>query len=117
MVVADDTQKWWSDRAPKNRLPPLNLDALDFIALEKAKDALGYVVGGIGGGRARINPDPYNDGTRNVLLVGFVGDEASLVNGRVANPFLIRSRTRGPTVLQTALSGVPQTPRTDLNVR
>jgi hypothetical protein len=107
VVVADGTQKWWTDRAPKNRHPPLDLDALDFIALEKAKDALGYVVGGIGGGRAGINPDPYNDGTRNVLLVGFVGDEASLVNGRVANLFLIRSRTRGPTVLQTALSGVP----------
>ena len=69
----------------KDRLPPLALDALDFIALEKAKNVLGYVVGGIGGGRAGINPDPYNDETRNVLLVGFVGDEASLVNGRVAN--------------------------------
>jgi hypothetical protein len=84
VVVADGTQKWWTDRVPKDRLPPLDLDALDSIALEKAKDALGYVVGGVGGGGAGINPDPYNDGTRNVL-VGIVGDEASHVNGRVAN--------------------------------
>jgi hypothetical protein len=85
VVVEDGTQKWWTDRVPKDRLPPLDLDALDSIALEKAKDVLGYVVGGIGGGRAGINPNPYNDGTRHVLLVGFVGDETSHINGRVAN--------------------------------
>jgi hypothetical protein len=82
VVVANGAQKGWTDCTPKDRLAPLNLDALDSIALE---DVLGYVVGGIGDGRAGINPDPDNDGTRNNIIVGFVGDEASDINGRVAN--------------------------------
>ncbi len=55
-----------------------------------------YVVGGIGGGRAGINPDPDNDGTRNILLVGFVGDETSDVNGRVANLLGVDQVTNSP---------------------
>ena len=70
---------------PKDRLPPLDLDVLNSIALEKAKNVLGYVVGGIGGGGAGRNPYSYNDGTRRVILVGIMGDEASHINGRVAN--------------------------------
>ena len=38
VVVANGAQKWWTDRTPKDRLAPLDLDALNSIALEKAKD-------------------------------------------------------------------------------
>jgi hypothetical protein len=54
MVITNGAQKWWTGRPPIDRLAPLDLDALDSIALEKAKDALGNIVGGIGGGRVPI---------------------------------------------------------------
>jgi hypothetical protein len=85
VLVANRAQKRRTDCTPKHRLAPLDLDVLDPIAFEKVKDVLGYVVGGIGGGRARINSHPDNDGTRTILFVGFVGDEGSDINGRIAN--------------------------------
>ncbi len=63
-VVASDSQNPVADVA---LLVAAFVEALDFIALEKAKDVLRYVVGGISSGRAGINPDPYNDGTRDVI--------------------------------------------------
>ena len=42
-------------------------------------------MGGVGGGRAGINHNPNNDGTESLLPVLSVGDEASGINGRVAN--------------------------------
>jgi hypothetical protein len=60
-------------------------NALGSILLEKFKDILGYFVGGVGGGRAGIDPNPNNDGTESLLPILSVGDEASGINGRVVN--------------------------------
>ena len=42
-------------------------------------------MGGVGGGRAGINPNPNNDGTESLLPILSVGDEASGINGAVVN--------------------------------
>ena len=42
-------------------------------------------MGGVGGGRAGIDPNPNNEGTESVLPVLSVGDEASGINGRIEN--------------------------------
>lgn len=52
---------------------------------EKAKDSLRKVVGAIRGRRARIDPNPYNNGARNIIRYGTVCDEPGRVDARVAN--------------------------------
>src|SRR5712672_3627653 len=57
------------------------------MLLKKRKDLLGDLVGGIGGGRARNNANPYDDGTETRLL--FLSwqfcEEAGRVDGRPVN--------------------------------
>ena len=84
VVVADNAQKGWTCRLPRDRLVPLYFNVLDSILLEKFKDVLGYFVGDVGGGRAGIDPNPNHDGTESLLPVPSMGDEASGING-VAN--------------------------------
>lgn len=67
-------------RHPRDCLVPLYLDVLDSILLEKFKDVLGYFVGGVGGGRARVDPNPDHNGTGSPPPILFVSDEASETN-------------------------------------
>jgi hypothetical protein len=118
MVITNGAQKWWpgTGRPPIDRLAPLDLDALDSIALEKAKDALGNIVGGIGSGRARISPDPDDDRTRSLLpVVVSMGNKASHVNGRVTNTVGLQQVTNQRT--HSLPYGVEWSSRTNLNVR
>jgi len=65
VCFADNGQKGWTCRFPRDRLVPLYFNALDSIRLKKLKDILGYFVGAVGGGRAGIDPNPNNDGTES----------------------------------------------------
>ena len=63
---------------------PLYFNVLNSILLEKFKDVLRDFVGGVGGDRAGIDPNPNHDGTETLLPILSVGDEASGIN-EVAN--------------------------------
>ena len=62
-------------------LVPLYFNVLDSILLQKSKDALRDLVGGVGGGRAGIDGNPNHNGTKRLLSVLSVGDEAGGSDG------------------------------------
>jgi hypothetical protein len=75
-------------RAGQNGLTPFHNSVSDSMLLEKRKDLLGDLVGGIGGGGPRNDAKPYDDRTETPLLLlsrRCVGEEAGWVDGRPVN--------------------------------
>jgi hypothetical protein len=54
---------------PDDGLAPFYHGTLDSILHEKRKDILRYLMGGIGRGRAGIDPDPNHDRTESLRVV------------------------------------------------
>jgi hypothetical protein len=66
-------------------LAPFHNNTLDSVLQQEGQDLLGDLVGGIGGGRSRIDADPYDDRTErpiHILSKRCVGEEAGRVDGR-----------------------------------
>ena len=95
IVVADNTQKSWTYRLPRDCLVPLYFNVLDSALLEKFKNVLGYFMGGVCGGRAGIDPNPNHDGTEGLLPALSVSDEASRINGVTNLPIFHQSANLG----------------------
>ncbi len=65
-------------------LPPFYDNVLDIVLLQKGEDRLRDIVGSVGGGRTRLDSNPYNDWTETPLVpLSWLGvcEEACRVNG------------------------------------
>ena len=72
----------------QNGFTPFNYNIVDSILSEKPEDLLGDLVGGIGGGGLRFDPQPYDDRTETPLPLlsrCCVGGEAGWVDGGPVN--------------------------------
>ena len=95
----------------RDRLAPFHNSTVDSVLLQKGKDLLGDLVGGIGGGGTRSDADPYDDGTETPLRVlsqRCVGEEAGRVDRRPVDlPSLDQVTNLGTdSVLDTIERGV-----------
>ena len=77
--------EWGACQPLRDRLSPFYYNTLDFVLLQKRKDLLRDIVGGVGGGRTGHDTNPDNDRTKNpVLLLSrrTVRVETDRVNGQ-----------------------------------
>jgi len=61
--AADMAQKGWTCQPLQDGPTPFHDGIFDSMLLEKRKDLLGDLVGGIGGGGPRTDTQPYDDRT------------------------------------------------------
>jgi hypothetical protein len=86
--AADMAHKGWICQPLQDGLTPFYDSIFNFMLLEKHKDLLGDLMGGIRGGRTRADADPYDDGTKTPLLLlsrRCMGEEVGWVDGQPVN--------------------------------
>jgi hypothetical protein len=67
IAAVDMAHKGGTCEPLQDRLAPFHNDTLDSVPQEKGEDLSGDLVGGIGGGRARSDTDPNDDGAESPL--------------------------------------------------
>ena len=75
--------KGWTSQPLHDSLVPFHNNILDPILQEKHKDLLGDLVGGIRGGRARNDTNPYDNRTETPFILSHqsMGEETGRVDG------------------------------------